>query len=115
MLVKTNRCFYDLREDCYRNVGDIFEVSQDRFEELNELVNGFVEEVKEMEEDTPEDKEVKTPEDKEVNEEVETEIQEAEEENKEDLTVAEIKEKLDEAGIEYKAKATKSELLELLK
>lgn len=107
MLVKTNRCFYDLREDCYRNVGDIFEVSQDRFEELNEIVNGFVEEVKE---DAPEDKE-----DKEVNEEVETEIQEAEEENQKDLTVAEIKEKLDEAGIEYNAKATKSELLELLK
>lgn len=96
MLVKTNRCFYDLRKDCYRNVGDVFEVSQDRFDELNELVNGFVEEVKE---DAPED---------EANEEVETEIQE-------DLTVAEIKEKLDEAGIEYKAKSTKSELLELLK
>lgn len=99
MLVKTNRCFYDLREDCYRNVGDIFEVSQDRFNELNELVNGFVEEFKEVKEEAPED---------EVDEEVETEIQE-------DLTVAEIKEKLDEAGIEYKAKATKSELLELLK
>lgn len=106
MLVKTNRCFYDLREDCYRNVGDIFEVSQDRFNELNELVNGFVEEVKEIKEDAPED-EVETSED-EVDEEVE-------EENQEDLTVAEIKEKLDEAGIEYKAKATKSELLELLK
>lgn len=106
MLVKTNRCFYDLREDCYRSVGDIFEVSQDRFNELNELVNGFVEEVKEIKEDAPED-EVETPED-EVDEEVETEIQE-------DLTVAEIKKKLDEAGIEYKAKATKNELLELLK
>lgn len=114
MLVKTNRCFYDLREDCYRNEGDIFEVSQDRFDELNKLVNGFVEEVKEIKEDAPED-EVETPEDEEVTEEVDTEIQEDEEENQEDLTVAEIKEKLDEAGIEYKAKATKSELLELLK
>lgn len=103
MLVKTNRCFYDLREDCYRNVGDVFEASQDRFEELNELVNGFVEEVKEIKEDAPENED-KTREDEEV-----------EEENQEDLTVAEIKEKLDEAGIEYKAKATKSELLELLK
>lgn len=107
MLVKTNRCFYDLREDCYRNVGDVFEVSQDRFNELNELVNGFVEEVKEIKEDAPENED-KTQEDEEVTEEVE-------EENQEDLTVAEIKEKLDEAGIEYKAKATKSELLELLK
>ena len=107
MLVKTNRCFYDLREYCYRNVGDIFEVSQDRFNELNELVNGFVEEVKETKEDAPEDED-KTQEDEEFTEEVE-------EENQEDLTVAEIKEKLDEAGIEYKANATKSELLELLK
>lgn len=113
MLVKTNRCFYDLREDTYRNVGDEFEVSKSRFDELNELVNGFVEEVKEIKEDAPEDEdktqedEDKTQEDEEVTEEVE--------ENQEDLTVAEIKEKLDEAGIEYKAKATKSELLELLK
>lgn len=106
MLVKTNRCFYDLREDTYRNVGDEFEVSKSRFDELNELVNGFVEEVKEIKEDAPEDED-KTQEDEEVTEEVE--------ENQEDLTVAEIKEKLDEAGIEYKAKATKSELLELLK
>lgn len=108
MLVKTNRCFYDLREDCYRNVGDVFEVSQDRFNELNELVNGFVEEVKEIKEDDALKDEDVTQEDKEATEEVE-------EENQEDLTVAEIKEKLDEAGIEYKAKATKSELLELLK
>lgn len=100
MLVKTNRCFYDLREDCYRNEGDIFEVSQDRFAELNKLVNGFVEEFKEIKEEDPED-EAGTSED--------------EEENQEDLTVTEIKEKLDEEGIEYKAKATKSELLELLK
>ena len=114
MLVKTNRCFYDLKEDCYRNVGDIFEVSQDRFDELNELVNGFVEEVKEIKENAPK-VEAETPENKVVSEEVEAEIQESEEENQEDLTVAEIKEKLDEAGIEYKAKATKSELLELLK
>lgn len=111
MLVKTTRCFYDLREDTYRNVGDEFEVSKARFDELNELVNGFVEEVKE---DAPED-EAETSEDKVVSEEADAEIQEAEEENQEDLTVAEIKEKLDEAGIEYKAKATKSELLELLK
>ena len=104
MLVKTNRNFYDLKDDTYRKVGDKFEVSKARFDELNELVAGFIEEVKEIKEDAAAD-EVETPE---VNEEVETEIQE-------DLTVAEIKEKLDEAGIEYKAKATKSELLELLK
>lgn len=47
MLVKTNRCFYDLKEDCYRNVGDEFEVSKARFDELNKLVAGFVEEIEE--------------------------------------------------------------------
>lgn len=45
MLVKTTRCFYDLKDDCYRNVGDEFEVTKARFDELNELVAGFVEEI----------------------------------------------------------------------
>lgn len=47
MKVITNRNFYDLRDDCYRKTGDIFEVSKARFDELNELVNGFVEEIEE--------------------------------------------------------------------
>ena len=46
MLVKTNRNFYDLKDDTYRKVGDEFEVSKARFDELNELVAGFVEEIK---------------------------------------------------------------------
>ena len=45
MLVKTTRCFYDLKEDTYRKAGDEFEVSKARFDELNELVAGFVEEI----------------------------------------------------------------------
>lgn len=47
MKVITNRNFYDLRDDCYRKTGDIFEVSKARFDELNEKVNGFVEEIEE--------------------------------------------------------------------
>lgn len=47
MLVKTTRCFYDLKDDTYRSVGDEFEVSKARFDELNELVAGFVVEVEE--------------------------------------------------------------------
>lgn len=47
MLVKTNRNFYDLKDDTYRKVGDEFEVSKARFDELNEKVNGFVEEIEE--------------------------------------------------------------------
>lgn len=45
MKVKTNRCFYDLKDDCYRNEGDVFEVSKARFDELNSLVPGFVEDI----------------------------------------------------------------------
>lgn len=45
MLVETTRCFYDLKEDTYRKAGDTFEVSKARFDELNELVAGFVVEV----------------------------------------------------------------------
>lgn len=53
MKVKTSRCFYDLKDDCYRNEGDVFEVSKARFDELNSLVPGFVEDidVKEIEEE----------------------------------------------------------------
>ena len=47
MKVITNRNFYDLKDDCYRKAGDILEVSKVRFDELNELVNGFVEEIEE--------------------------------------------------------------------
>lgn len=48
-------------------------------------------------------------------EEVETEEVETEEvENEEEMTVAEIKELLTERGIEFKARATKAELIELL-
>lgn len=47
MKVITNRNFYDLKDDCYRKAGDEFEVSKARYDELNELVNGFVEEIEE--------------------------------------------------------------------
>lgn len=47
MKVITNRNFYDLKDDCYRKVGDVFEVSKARYDELNELVAGFVEEIEE--------------------------------------------------------------------
>ncbi|WP_243343223.1 hypothetical protein [Anaerococcus sp. AGMB09787] len=47
MKVKTTRQFFDTREDVYRHEGDEFTVNQDRFDELNKLVPGFVVEVKE--------------------------------------------------------------------
>lgn len=47
MKIKVTRCFYDLKDDKYRNVGDEFEVTKARFDELNKLVAGFVEEIKE--------------------------------------------------------------------
>ena len=45
MKVKTFRCFYDLKDDCYRNEGDVFEVTKARFDQLNSLVPGFVEDI----------------------------------------------------------------------
>lgn len=47
MKIKAIRCFYDLKDDKYRNVGDEFEVTKARFDELNKLVAGFVEEIEE--------------------------------------------------------------------
>lgn len=59
MRVRTSRCFYDLKDDCYRNEGDVFELTKARFNELNSLVPGFVEdiEVKENEEEEKSSKE----------------------------------------------------------
>lgn len=54
MKVKTSRCFYDLKDDCYRNEGDVFEVTKTRFDELNSLVPGFVEEIDVKENDEEE-------------------------------------------------------------
>lgn len=45
MKVRTSRCFYDLKDDCYRNEGDVFELTKARFNELNSLVPGFVEDI----------------------------------------------------------------------
>lgn len=47
MKIKATRCFYDLKDEEYRDVGDEFEVTKARFDELNELVAGFVEEIEE--------------------------------------------------------------------
>lgn len=54
MLVKTTRCFYDVKEDCYRKEGDIFEVSKARFDDLNAKVKGFVVEVEDSKEEKKE-------------------------------------------------------------
>lgn len=47
MKIKATRCFYDLKDDKYRDVGDEFEVTKTRFDELNELVAGFVDVIEE--------------------------------------------------------------------
>ena len=43
MKVKTNNRFYDIKEDRLREIGDVFEVTQSRYKD----VQRFVEEVKE--------------------------------------------------------------------
>lgn len=89
MLVKTNRQFFDIVTGDYRKVGDEFEVNQERFDELNEKVPGFVSKL-----DIETKKEV---------------------DPLDDLTVAEIKDLLEKDGIEYDSKAKKDELKALLK
>lgn len=89
MLVKTNRMFFDTLVGEHRNVGDEFEVTKERFDELNTKVPGFVTEL------DPKTKKEIDPLD--------------------GLTVAEIKALLDEKGVDYDPKAKKEELKALLK
>lgn len=89
MFVKTNRNFFDTLTGDYRYAGDEFEVSKERFNELNEKVPGFVTEL------NPKTKKEIDPLD--------------------NLTVAEIKALLDEKGVDYDPKAKKEELKALLK
>lgn len=88
MRVKTNRQFYDVLEDTYRHEGDEFEVSKERYIDLNNKVSGFVSAVdaKEVEASDPLD----------------------------NLTVSELKDLLDADGIEYDSKAKKEDLKALL-
>jgi len=89
MLVRTNRNFFDIVTGDYRKAGDEFEVNQERFDELNEKVPGFVTEL------DPKTKKEIDPLD--------------------NLTVAEIKALLDKDGVEYDPKAKKDDLKALLK
>lgn len=88
MRVKTNRQFYDVLEDTYRHEGDEFEVSKERYIDLNNKVSGFVSAVDEKEE------KLADPLD--------------------NLTVSELKDLLDADGIEYDSKAKKEDLKALL-
>ena len=91
MKIRTNRSFYDIENDVYRKVGDEFEVSNERFDELNKKVKGFVSRI-----DTNISKQ-------------------SEDKGYDNLTIAEIKERLDKAGIEYDKNAKKDDLKALLK
>ena len=88
MRVKTNRQFYDVQEDVYRHEGDEFEVSKERYIDLNNKVSGFVSAV-EAKEEKPADP-------------------------LDNLTVSELKDLLDAEGIEYDSKAKKEDLKALL-
>lgn len=82
MKVKAIRNFRDLKEKKNRTIGEVFEVSHDRFGELVATTHGvLVEEVKE-------------------------EIG--------DLTVAQLKNQLDQMGVKYNSKAKKEELIDLI-
>lgn len=82
MKVKALRNFRDLKEKKNRTIGEVFEVSSDRYKELIATMHGIlVEEVKE-----------------EVG----------------DLTVAQLKNRLDQMGVKYNSKAKKEELIDLI-
>lgn len=89
MRVRTNRQFYDILEDAYRHEGDEFEVSKDRYIELNTKVSGFVSAVEDKKEEPTDPLD--------------------------NLTVSELKDLLDADGIEYDSKAKKDELKALLR
>lgn len=47
MKIKVIKNFKDLQEDVIRNTGDIFEVTDSRYKEINSKLPGYVQEVKE--------------------------------------------------------------------
>lgn len=116
MRVKTNRQFYDVLEDTYRHEGDEFEVSKERYIELNNKVSGFVSKVKEANKEVVEVEDNTEAEVEAIEEADKDEAAEVSDEAKEidELTVAELKELLDEKGIEYDSKAKKDDLKALL-
>ena len=123
--VRAIRNFWDLKEKVNRTTkdNDVFEVSPERFEELKSTKYGtLVEKVEEEPEKEPEEEpeeeteeEFETVEAEEVEEETrEEEINLTELINLKELKNDELKAMLDKMGIEYKAKATKDELIALI-
>ncbi|MDW8750153.1 hypothetical protein Q7W34_01665 [Streptococcus suis] len=47
MKVVTKKVFHDLKEDVVRFEGDVFEVTEERFKEIEEKLPGFIEVVEE--------------------------------------------------------------------
>ena len=88
--VKVLRNFTDLKENKNRKLNEIFEATEDRIEEINSTKYGALVEV--VEGSTVEEDEI----------------------NIEDLTVAQIKELLDQMEIEYNSKMKKDELIALI-
>lgn len=113
--VRAIRNFWDLKEKVNRTTkdNDVFEVSPERLEELKSTKYGaLVEKVEEEPEKEPEEEPEEEFETVEA-EEVEEETRE-EENNLKELKNDELKAMLDKMGIEYKAKATKDELIALI-
>lgn len=42
-MIKVLKGFYDLKEGVFRSIGQEFEASKERFDEINEALPGFVE------------------------------------------------------------------------
>lgn len=109
--------FFDIVVGEHRKAGDEFEVNQERFDELNAKVPGFVSKVKEANKEVAEAEDNTEVEVESIEELDQEEAAKVSDEAKEidELTVAELKELLDAEGIEYDSKAKKDELKALLK
>jgi len=90
--VKVLRNFKDLKENKFRKANEVFEATKERVEGINSTHHGSLVEV------------IKEDEEKTIPDEIDVE----------DLTVKQIKELLDQMGIEYNSKLKKDELIELL-
>ena len=109
MKLKVLKKFHDKETDEMRNVGDVFEVSDERGKEILESKYNVAELVEVGEPDNPQSDSEGEPENQ------ETDGQEnADAEKLEDLTVDQLKAKAKELGIEIKKLKTKEQFLEAI-
>lgn len=112
--VKVLRNFKDLKENKNRKVNEIFKATQERIEEINSTRYGDLVAEVVIGIDLSNGNDATVINGQVVDGEVDAEDVEENEVNIEDLTVAQIKELLDQMAIEYNSKMKKDELIALI-